>query len=136
MEVEELRRENERLKRETKEIERLKRENKEIGRLKKEIKALKQASTSDSTKHNHSAEFWVAGNFHLRFSFSTISLRDCVIDCCRVYAVEHMMKNDTDGIKRLIQEKTISKDDVDKEGFSLLGHAAYYGNLAIAKRMR
>ena len=47
-----------------------------------------------------------------------------------------MLKNDTDGIKRLIQEKKISMNDKNKDGYTLLGLAALYGNLEVAKRMK
>ena len=50
--------------------------------------------------------------------------------------VGDMLKNNTDGIKRLIQDKTISMNDKNKDGHTLLGLAALYGNVEVAKRMR
>ena len=80
----------------------------EVERLKAKLKAYEDGSAASKT-HKHTAEFWVS--------------------------VEHMMKNDTDAVKQLIQSKRITKEDRDPAGFSLLSRAAYYGNLEICKRM-
>ena len=69
--------------------------------LKIELESIKNSNASKEKKSRHSADFWVD--------------------------VGDKLKNDTDAIKELIKNKTITNEDVDPDGYSLLSLAAYYG---------
>eukprot|EP01083_Nonionella_stella_P145583 456494_1 len=98
-------------------LEELQKENKSLQEIKDQFEILqrdyaalkqqKSSSRSTSTKNRYSAEFW----------------KD----------VEAKLKNDTDGIKALIVNGTITKHDVDRYGETLLHKAAFFGNLEIAQ---
>eukprot|EP01084_Bolivina_argentea_P177928 307659_1 len=98
-------------------LEELQKENKSLQEIKDQFEILqrdyaalkqqKSSSKSTSTKNRYSAEFW----------------KD----------VEAKLKNDTDGIKALIVNGTITKHDVDRYGETLLHKAAFCGNLEIAQ---
>merc|ERR1712228_551528 len=47
--------------------------------------------------------------------------------------IDNKLKTDTDAIKDSLENGTISKDDIDLEGWNLLHHATQNGNYEIAK---
>ena len=65
------------------------------------MESIKNSNASKEKKSRYSADFWVD--------------------------VGDKLKNDTDAIKELIKNKTITNEDVDPDGYSLLNLAAYYG---------
>ena len=69
--------------------------------LKRELELAKNPEQSKEKKSRYTADFWVD--------------------------VEDKLKHDTEAIKELIKNKTITNDDVDPDGNSLLNLAAYYG---------
>eukprot|EP01083_Nonionella_stella_P107748 312451_1 len=76
--------------------------------LKRDYEALKQQGFEQKTKQKHSAKFWQ--EIHGK---------------CK--------KNDTQYIKSLIDNKTLSVNDVSDNGLSLLHYAAFYGAYEIAQ---
>eukprot|EP01083_Nonionella_stella_P036149 98649_1 len=88
------------------ELDEIKRENESLKRenvsLKGEIEAYKQKELEQKTGNKHSDSFWTE-------------------ICDKIYT------NDIQYIKSLIDNKTLSVNDVDDEGSSLLHFAAYYG---------
>ena len=69
--------------------------------LKHELELAKNPEQSKEKKSRYSADFWVD--------------------------VGDKLKHDTEAMKELIKNKTITNDDVDPDGYSLLNLAAYYG---------
>ena len=75
---------------------------KEKQSLQKELESLKKSDEPKEVHSRYSTDFWVD--------------------------VGDKLRNDTDAIKELIKNKTIMRDDVDPDGYSLLNLAAYYGS--------
>eukprot|EP01083_Nonionella_stella_P174694 606335_1 len=80
----------------------------EIVSLKGENEALKQKESEQKTESKHSKAFW-----------------NEIRDKCKA--------NDTEYIKSLIENKTLSVNDVSDDGWSLLHYAAYKGAYEIAQ---
>lgn len=78
----------------------------ELNAVKKELEAFKKENKSKQSSGRHSDEFWED--------------------------IGHKLRTDTDAIKELIKNGTITKDDHDNTT-NLLHYAAHHGNYEIAK---